>query len=127
MLSGSFPRGSSRTPVSGKIGSVAGSSASRGSKLADMPPAGLREEDRRQPPPRRQRQRIGRPHRLEELDELLARRLLVPLACPLDDLQELVDRRLALAGGEQRGGEVKTGLMVVGIRRQPRAQFADRA
>src|SRR5260221_5049643 len=127
MLSGSFPRRSSKTPVSGKIGSVAGSSASRGSNSALMPPAGLREEDRRQSPPRRQRQRIGRSHRLEELDELLARRLLVPFARPLDDVEELVDRRLAFAGGEQRSGEIETGLMVVGVRRQPRAQLADRA
>src|SRR6266851_4453417 len=104
MLSGSLPRGSSSTPVSGKIGSVVGSSASPGSDRVPLIAAapGLREQERRQATARRQGQRLGRPHRLEELDELLARRLLVPLAVALDEVEQLVDRRLALADGAAR-------------------------
>ena len=56
---------------------------------------------------RAQGQRIGRPHRLEEFDELLARGLLVPLAIALEQGQQLVDRRLALAAAEEGGGELE--------------------
>src|SRR5258707_6074650 len=114
MLSGSLPRGSSSTPVSGKIGSVVGSSASPGSDRVPLIAAapGLREQERRQATARRQGQRLGRPHRLEELDELLARRLLVPLAVALDDVEQLVDRLLALADGGEGGGEGEPRLVI---------------
>src|SRR5947209_19236530 len=101
MLSGRRPRGSKRTPVRGKIGRTSGST--NGSRVlgrslmpcASFSPPPSREHQRGQPPPRAQGQRIGRPHHLEELDELLSRRLLVPFAVALEERQELVDRRLA--------------------------------
>ena len=38
--------------------------------------------------------RIGRPHRLEQGDELLARRIVIPFAVAADDFQQFVDARL---------------------------------
>src|SRR5579885_3017459 len=85
MLSGSRPRGNSSTPVSGKIGRMSGS-ASPGSAMAAS-----REHQRRELAPRAEGQRIGRPHDLEELDQLLARRLLVPVAVLAIKRQQLID------------------------------------
>src|SRR5207237_10868643 len=104
MLSGSRPRGSSSTPVNGKIGRVSGNTALSRSL---MPPplsftSCLGEHQRGQPPPRAQGQRVGRPHRLEEFDQLLARRLLVPFAVAPEQGQQLVARGLALAAAVQR-------------------------
>src|SRR5579863_5597518 len=100
MLSGSRPRGSSSTPTSGNIGTISGSGpAWRGSLI---PPWSSGEHQRREPAPRALRQGVGRAHRLEELDELLARRLLVPLAVALEEGEHLVDRGLALAAAEER-------------------------
>src|SRR5271165_6977582 len=99
MLSGSSPRGSSSTPVRGNSGRLAGKG--RGSRCwlpATVKAPGSREQDRGEALARLHRQRIGRPHRLEQLDQLLARGLLVPVAIGLDDLQQVIDRRLALAG-----------------------------
>src|SRR3954466_4023122 len=143
MLSGSLARGNSSTPTSGKIGSTSGrtggcarpptKSRSCGSLIrrrpswpvaswpsASRPPdlqgqPGSREHQRRQPPPRAQGQRIGRPHRLEEFDELLARRLLVPLAVAPEQGQQLVDCLLPLAGAEQSGRQLEARLVVVRV------------
>src|SRR3954467_5622815 len=118
MLSGRRPRGSSNTPGSGKIGMVSGSAA------ASLITPASGEHQRRQPPPRRQGQRIGRPHSLEEFDQLLARRLLVPVAIALEQGQELVDGRLALAGAEQGGRQLKARLVVVRVLLQALLQCA---
>src|SRR5438094_9471822 len=121
MLSGSRPRGSSSTPVSGKIGRVSGNTALSRSLMP--PPLSLtprlREHQRGQPPPRAQGQRVGRPHRLEEFDELLAGRLLVPFAVAPEQGQQLLYRRLALAAAEQRGRQFEARLVVVRILLQP--------
>src|SRR5215831_13746172 len=87
----------------------------------------LREQQRGEAPPCRERQRIGRPHRLEELDELLAPRLLVPIAVALDELQKLVDRLLALARGEKRRREFRSRLVVPRILREASPQLVGRA
>src|SRR5215469_5395169 len=105
MLSGNRPPGSSSTPVSGKIGMTGGSWSTARSNGEPVMAARSRKEDRRETAPGCDRERIRRPHRLEELQELLARGLLVPGPVAADDLQELVDPRLALAGAEERGGE----------------------
>src|SRR5437016_1377289 len=104
MLSGRRPRGSSKTPVKGKIGRTSGST--NGSRVlgrslmpcASFSPRSSRKHQRRQPPPGAQGQRVGRAHHLEELDELFARRLLVPFAVALEQRQQFVDRRFALTG-----------------------------
>src|SRR5579862_8910690 len=86
MLSGSRPRGSSRTPVNGKIGNMSGSTTGgrvlgRSLMARHSPsPDPSREHQRRQPAPGIQGQGIGRPHHLEEFDELAPRRLVVPVA-----------------------------------------------
>src|SRR5712692_6191301 len=129
MLSGRRPRGSSSTPVSGKIGSTSGrTTGSRVLGRSLMPPAspspqsspqpslkssplGSRKHQRRQAPPGAQGQGIGQAHDLEEFDQLPARRLFVPLAVALEQRQQLVNRRFALAGAEQRGGQLEARLV----------------
>src|SRR5215203_2600156 len=74
------------------------------------------EQHRGQPPPPEKRHLIGRPPRLEELDELLAGAVVVPIAVAPHDLDELVDRLLALAASVEREREIEAGLMVERIR-----------
>src|SRR6478609_5552744 len=107
MLSGSLPPGSSSTPDSGKIGSVSGSCSKLGSKglwpgvrsLMSRPERASGKQNRRQPLATVDRQRIGEAQRLEELQQLRARRCLVPVAVGLDHGEQLVDRLLLLAAG----------------------------
>src|SRR6516225_12030994 len=122
MLSGSRPRGSSRTPVSGKIGTIEGSAVLPTRSLIPVSPSGKHLGGK--PPSPAQRQRIGRPHRLEEFDELLTRSLLVPLPIALEQGQKLVDRILPLAAAEEGRGELDPRLVIVGVRCQSSAQFA---
>src|SRR5215510_1032925 len=77
----------------------------------------LREQHRRQPFAPVDGCLVGRTPGLEELDQLLARAVVVPLAVALDDLDEVVDRLLAAALAVQRDGEVEPGLMVARIGR----------
>src|SRR5512139_2337214 len=104
MLSGSLPPGSSSTPDSGKIGSVSGSCSKAGSKglragvrsVMPRPRRRSGEQQRRQPLAAGGGERVGKAQRLEELQELLAGGLLVPLAVGLDHGEQLVDGFLAL-------------------------------
>src|SRR4249920_1957153 len=127
MLSGSRPRGSSKTAVKGKIGRMSGSApdsdGSGRSLMARLPPS--RKHQGRQPAPAAQGQGIGRAHDLEEFDQLAARRLLVPGAVAPEQGQQLVDRALVLARAEERGRELETRLVIVGVRVEPGAQLAD--
>src|SRR6185369_17601849 len=101
MLSGSLPRGNSRTPLSGKIGRIAGSAAvPLGCSLIGSSLSG--KHHRRKSPAAAEGQWIGRTHDLEKLDQLLARRLLVPLAIPLEEGQQLVNRGFSVAAAKQR-------------------------
>src|ERR1051325_9807292 len=109
MLSGRRPRGSSNTPVSGKIGMISGSGASR--SLIAIPPS--REHQRGQSPPRAERERVRRPHHLEELDQLLAGGLLVPFAVTLEQAQQFVDCLLALPGADQRRPQLAAPLRIL--------------
>src|SRR5215472_16391970 len=127
MLSGNRPRGSSSTPVSGKIGMTGGSWSTARSNGEPLTIVRSRKEDRRETPPRCDRERIGRPHRLEELQQLLARGLLVPGAVAPDDLEELVDPGLALARGEERRGKLVARLEIPGVALNPRLELAERA
>src|SRR5262249_50840471 len=118
MLSGSLPPGSSSTPDSGKIGSVSGSCSKVGSK--GLRPATPRtipsgEQDGREPLASVDGKRIGEAQRLEELQELLAGRLLVPFAVELDHGKQLVDRLLALLLSPVGQGQVEARLEVLGI------------
>src|SRR5271166_1636821 len=122
MLSGSRPRGSSSTPLNGKIGKIEGSAVWPTRSLIPIPPSGKHLGG--EPPSAAQGQRIGRPHRLEEFDELFARGLLVPLAIALEKIQQLVDRGLSLAAAEQPGCELEARLVIVRVCRQASAQFA---
>src|SRR6185312_2697129 len=102
MLSGSLPPGSSSTPDSGKIGSVSGSCSKEGSNgLRPLTTTTSREQDVRKA------LAAGEAQRLEELEELLARRRLVPVAVCFDHGEQLVDRLLLLAAGPIGHGEVE--------------------
>src|SRR5712691_9972979 len=130
MLSGSRPRGSKRTPVNGKIGRMSGSAiSSRGPgwslmtrpSLSQSAPSATpsREHQGRQPAPGAQGQRVGRAHDLEELDQLAPRGLLIPVAVALEQGQQLVDRRLALAGAKQRGRQLDPRFVIVRVLLEP--------
>src|SRR5437868_8328781 len=115
MFRGSRPRGSSRTPVSGKIGRMSGSPAPPRCSLI----SGLSgKHDRGEPAAAVQRQRISRTHHLEKFEELLARGLLVPFANALEEGQQFVDGRFPFPAPEQRSGEFEATLVVVGVLRQ---------
>src|SRR3954470_3919783 len=116
MLSGIWPRGSSSAPASGNTGTISGSSAGpRYSALIGMQylvsakrvsaaaarAAALRKQDRRQPLAAFHGGLVGDAPGFEELHELLARAVLVPLAVPLHDLEQLVGGVLPLARGVQ--------------------------
>jgi hypothetical protein len=55
------------------------------------------EEDRRQPPALRARPGILEPDHLQQLEQPLARRALVPVAVAADDLEQLVGGAVAVA------------------------------
>src|SRR5690349_9233656 len=101
MFRGSRPRGSSSTPVSGKIGRMAGSAAPPLRSLITSP---SRKHHGGKPATAAQGKRVGRTHHLEEFEELLASGLLVPIAIAFEQGQQLVDRGFPLAAPEQPGG-----------------------
>src|SRR6267378_4209137 len=125
MLSGSLPPGISSTPDNGKIGSVSGSCSKTGSK--GLRAANSGKQDGRQPLAAVDGQRIGKAQRLEELQELRAGGLFVPLAVGLDHGKQLVDRFLALVAGPIGEGEVEARLEVLGISRRLGLELAERA
>src|SRR5437879_13444621 len=67
----------------------------------------LREEDRRQPLSSLDGRLVGAAPRLEELHQLLARAVIVPLAIAPDDFQQMVGRLRALAEPIERGPQVE--------------------
>src|SRR5215216_1368564 len=87
-------------------------------------PGSSGEQHRRQPPPPEHRHVVGRPPGLEELDELLARCLVVPGALAPDDVDQRIDRLLAAAAGVERQREVEAGLMVERVRLKPALELA---
>src|SRR3569623_2126833 len=103
MLSGIWPRGSSRAPGSGNTGLISGRSAGpRYSKLIGISRSlqserALRNQDRRQLLPPLDRGVVGAAPGFEELHELLARAVVIPLAVAPDDLEQLVGRRRPVA------------------------------
>src|SRR5262245_22513487 len=114
MLSGIWPRGSSSAPGSGNTGTISGSSpgprysaligigspgqfiGSARSLFTQPRPAragyGSREKNRRQPPASVDGRLVGAAPGLEELYQLLAGAVIVPLAVAPDDFQKLVGR-----------------------------------
>src|SRR5215210_9489295 len=87
-------------------------------------PGSSGEQHRRQPPPPEHRHVVRRSPGLEELDELLARRLVVPGALAPDDVDQRIDRLLAATAGVERKGEVEAGLVVERVRLEPALELA---
>src|SRR5207244_11279786 len=86
----------------------------RDASLRDAPhhEAELREQNRTQLAPPADGRFVGRAPRFEELDQLLARLVVVPFAVALDDLDQPVGRVLAPAGRIERDREIEARLMV---------------
>src|SRR5438105_13147090 len=72
----------------------------------------LREQDRRQPFAPVDRRFVGRSPGFEQLHELLARAIVVPLAIAPHDLEQMVERLLALSLRVERDREIEARLMV---------------
>src|SRR6185437_8630771 len=85
-----------------------------------------REQDGREALAARDRERIGEAERLEELEQLLARRRLVPVAVELDHGEQLVDRLLLLLAGPVGHGEVEPRLEVLRVLLGLGLELADR-
>ena len=81
------------------------------------------EQDRREAAALRAGPGILEPDRLEDLQQPLARRALVPLAVAGDAFEQLVGGGVAVAGGDQRAGKVDPRLMIVGIGGDPRLEL----
>src|SRR5678816_1986716 len=90
-------------------------------------PRGSGEEQRREALPAGDRRRVLDAPRLEELHELLARRLLVPAAIAPDDLQQLVGRAGTVALTVQHHGEIEAGLVVVRVGLETASEVGRRA
>src|SRR5689334_10414845 len=136
ILSGIWPRGSNSAPGNGNTGMVLGSSPGpRYSALIGICSPGqfagsveyaLRKQDGRQPLSSFDGRFVGAAPRLEELHQLLARAVIVPLAIALDDFQQLVGRFTALALRIERGREVESRLMIERVRGDLLLQFGHR-
>src|SRR5262249_15110704 len=85
-----------------------------------------REQDGREPLAAIDGQRVGEAQRLEELEQLLARRRLVPVAVELDHGEQLVDRLLALAARPVGEREVEADLEVLRVGRGLGLEITDR-
>src|SRR5687767_5368605 len=101
MCSGSCERGNRIAPASGKIGTRITSEPFTGPPASRRRPAS-REQKRRQPPPLGARPRVLEPLRLEQLQEALVGRALVPVALAADDLEQGVGGAVAVAGRHLR-------------------------
>src|SRR6185503_15793253 len=110
MCKGSWPRGKSKAPASGKTGtrrSAANVSAeeSRGEATALLPGPGILEADR-----------------FEQLEQPLARRALVPLAVAPDAVEQLVGGGVAIAARGENAGELVARLQIVRVGGDPRLE-----
>src|SRR5882762_9635539 len=87
----------------------------------------LREQNRRQPLSSLDGRLIGAAPSLEELQQLLARAIVVPFAVALDDLEQLLGRLAALALRVERGRQIESRLMIERVCGDFLFQFGDRA
>src|SRR5262252_2646087 len=86
----------------------------------------LREQDRREASSASDGRLVGRTPGVEQLDQLLAGAVVVPFAVAPDDLQQVIERLLALALGVQRDRQVEARLVVARIGGDLLLQLADR-
>src|SRR5262249_875241 len=90
-------------------------------------PRALRKQNRRQPLTAIDGGLVGRAPGLEELDQLLARPVVIQFAIALDDLEQVIDGLLAAPLGIQRDREIEAGLMVERVRRDLLLGLSDRS
>src|SRR4051812_14091293 len=110
MCSGSWARGKSRAPASGKTGTRRSadkiSAEQDGGEAAALRPGpGILDADR-----------------FEQLEQPLARRALVPLAVARDAVEQLVRCAVAVAARRQDAGKLVARLEIVRIRCDPRLE-----
>src|SRR5436305_14833618 len=113
MCKGSWARGKSRAPASGKTG-TRNSVPTTGARLA--------EQDRGEAAALRPGPGIFEADRFEQLEQPLARGALVPLAVARDAVEQLVGGGVAVAARGQYAGELVARLEIVGIGRDPRLE-----
>src|SRR6185295_19803818 len=94
-------------------------------QLPHVSPSPSREQDGGQLAPAFEGGRVFRPPRVEQLQELLASRLVAPLAVAAETLQQLRGRLGLLAAGGQRHSVVDARLVVGGLRVHFRLELAD--
>src|ERR1035437_4442173 len=123
MLSGSRPRGSSSAPVSGNTGKVGERSSGRGCR---WPMSGdSAEQEGRELAAGGGGGGVAEAPCLEKLQQLQARRFLVPGAVAAADVQQGVGGFLAAFHGDQRGGQVVANLEVGGVGGQALLECAE--
>ena len=84
---------------------------------------GSREEDRRQLSTGVQRARIHGTPGFEELNQLLARAVFVPMAIAPDDFEQRIGGFRALVVSVQCHGEIEPRLMILSVRRHTRRKL----
>src|SRR5215217_2510231 len=114
MLSGRWENGSSNAPLSGKIGTDLGRSEGWLGRFGTDGSCSGEQRCRKQPPSLGGGGVLGAPG-FEELDQLLARAVLVPGAVALEDGHQSFGGLDPLAFGIERQSQVEAGLMVVGV------------
>src|SRR5918993_3695653 len=120
MLSGICPRGRSRAPGRGKTGITDGqSSGPRYTAFIPMPisPNGWAsgKQDRGELPPSREGHLVHGTPGLEELNELLACAVIVPIAVAANDFKEVIGGFFAPVAGVEGDRQIEARLMVEGI------------
>src|SRR5690349_4195440 len=114
MLSGNSACGRSSAPGSGNTFSRGGRSA--GDRyLLRKPMSQSREQNRGQFAAAQEGEFVLGAPGLEELDELLARRLFVPVALAPDDMEQVIEGLLLFAVCIERDGEIEAGLVIFAI------------
>src|SRR3954468_5667429 len=121
MFSGRRPPRRSSAPDSGKTAISIGNSSKVGWKAATV--RGLPEQQRGELAPPRQRRRVVEAPGLEELQQLPARRLLVPGLVAPDRLDQRGDRPGPVARGVERDGKVDPRRMVVRVGGEARLEL----
>src|SRR5688572_27463689 len=106
MCSGSWVRGKSSAPASGNMGTRKAVEAGTGCSG---------EEERGEPAALCRRPGILQADHLEQLQQPLARRRIVPFAVARHDLEQLVGGAVTVAARHQYAGKLEAGLVIVGI------------
>src|SRR5687767_4104299 len=102
MFNGSLPAGSSSAPSSGNTGMVCGRSGKRSAATAAPVAVTSGKQDRRERAAALEGRFVCRAQGLEDLQQFLARGILVPAAIAANDVNQMVDRSAGIAAPVER-------------------------